>query len=36
METVERNRSVGTVGWNSIIDLVDPAVNRSSNGIDLE
>jgi len=36
VEIVERNRSVGTVGRNSIIDLVDPVVIRSSNGTDLE
>jgi len=36
METVEWNRLVRTVGRNSIIDLVDPVVIRSSNGINLE
>jgi len=36
VKTVERNRLVRIVGRNSIIDPVDLAVNRSSNGIDLE
>ena len=36
MEIVKRNRSVGIVGQNSIIDPVDPAVNISSSGIDLK
>jgi len=36
VEIVERNRLVGIVGWNCIIDLVDPVVIRSSNGTDLE